>query len=59
MSKHYLKGLGGGWLEGLHVRACDTKILRCTLERDKRLGSFVRRDVECLRCKNTNLFKGR
>lgn len=59
MRKHYLHRLKSACLAGLHFRACDTKIFRCTRGRDKRSGSFVRRDVECLRCKKTNLFKGK
>ena len=45
------------YLRGLYYRACDPDIIRATRGRNKKQGSFLRKDVDCGNCERTDIFK--
>jgi len=57
MAVHFLISYQEYYMAGLHHRACDIGIARCTGGRTKEQGSFLRRNVNCGNCKRTNAFK--
>ena len=55
MTRHFLVS-HYGYMRGLYYRACDSHIPRSTRGRNKKQGSFKRKDVNCGKCKRTNIF---
>jgi len=58
MKVHFLVSYHG-YMRGMYYRACDASIPFSVRGRNKKQGSFSRKDVNCENCKRTNIFKRR
>ena len=54
---HFLISCKQRFMAGLYYRACDSSCVFSTKDRNKKQGSFSRKNVNCCNCKQTNAFK--